>query len=79
VEGVVRTVTLVPRSVTPVLEAQIDDGTGVVTVAWLGRRSIHGIEAGRRIVVCGRLTCNTEKPVIYNPRYELRPSLVSSP
>ena len=73
VEGIVRSVSYVPLSRTPVLEAELDDGTGVITVAWLGRRIIHGIEAGRRMVVCGRLTCNTDKPTIYNPRYELRP------
>ena len=73
VEGVLRSVSFVPRTQTPVLEAELDDGTGVVTVAWLGRRFIGGIEAGRKIVVCGRLTCNTDKPTIYNPRYELRP------
>lgn len=75
VEGVLRSVSLVPRSHAPVVEAELDDGTGIITVAWLGRRTIHGIDAGRRIVVCGRLTCNTEKPTIYNPRYELRPQV----
>ena len=28
----------------------------------------------RTIVVRGRLTCNTDNPTIYNPRYELKPS-----
>ncbi len=51
------------------------DGSGSVTVIWLGRRRIPGIDAGRTIVVRGRLTCNTDNPTIYNPRYELKPTV----
>lgn len=74
VRGMVRSVTLRPRSTAPALEVELYDGSGTVTVVWLGRRAIPGIDAGRTMVVCGRLTCNTEKPTIYNPRYELKPT-----
>ena len=74
VTGMVRSLTLQPSSKVPALEVELYDGTGSVTVVWLGRRRIPGIEAGRTMQVTGRLTCNTERPTIYNPRYELRPA-----
>lgn len=74
VRGMVRSVTLRPQGKAPALEIELYDGSGSVSVVWLGRRRIPGIDAGRTIVVCGRLTCNTENPTIYNPRYELKPS-----
>lgn len=74
VRGMVRSVTLQPTSTTPALEIELYDGSGSVSVVWLGRRKIPGIEPGRTMVVCGRLTCNTENPTIFNPRYELKPS-----
>ena len=74
VRGMVRSVTLRPRSTVPALEIELYDGTGSVSVVWLGRRRIPGIDPGRTMVVCGRLTCNTENPTIYNPKYELKPT-----
>jgi RecG-like helicase len=74
VRGMVRSVTLRPQGHAPALEIELYDGSGSISVVWLGRRRIPGIDAGRTIVVRGRLTCNTENPTIYNPRYELKPS-----
>ncbi|MHB1067001.1 MAG: OB-fold nucleic acid binding domain-containing protein [Candidatus Nanopelagicales bacterium] len=73
VRGMVRSMTLRPRSNVPALEIELYDGSGSVTVVWLGRRRIPGIDPGRSMVVTGRLTCNTESPTIFNPRYELKP------
>jgi len=73
VAGVISSVCLHPAQRTPSLEIEVADDTGHVTVVWLGRRAIPGIEAGRRIRVCGRLTHAADHPVIYNPKYELRP------
>jgi hypothetical protein len=42
-------------------------------VVWLGRRSIVGIEPGRRIIASGRISMNRGRPVLFNPKYELRP------
>jgi len=70
--GTLRHVTLRPRSGTPALEAELYDGSGSVTLVWLGRRRILGIEPGRSLVVQGRLSINKGAAVIYNPRYELR-------
>ena len=44
--GTLRTVTLRPRGGVPALEAELFDGTGVITVVWLGRRRIAGIAPG---------------------------------
>jgi hypothetical protein len=71
-QGSLRTVTLRPRGGVPALEAELYDGSGVVTVVWLGRRRIAGIEPGRVIRVSGRTGLQDTTRVMYNPRYELR-------
>lgn len=53
------------------LEAEVTDGTGSVTVVWMGRREIPGVGAGRCIRVSGRLTSRGDHMVMYNPEYEL--------
>jgi hypothetical protein len=73
-EGVLRTVTLRPRGGVPALEAVLFDGTGTVTLIWLGRRRITGIEPGRSLRVEGRVGRNEDGCVMYNPRYDLRAS-----
>jgi RecG-like helicase len=69
--GTVSTVTITPRAGHPALEVELRDGSGAVTLVWLGRRQIPGIEAGRTLKVWGRISCHDEKRLIYNPRYEL--------
>jgi hypothetical protein len=71
--GTLRTVTLAPRGGAPALEAELYDGSGTVTVIWLGRRRIAGIAPGSSIQVEGRIGVQHAQRVIYNPRYELRP------
>ncbi len=78
VSGVISSVCLPPVHGTPTLEIDVSDDTGRLTVVWLGRRAIPGIEVGRRIVVKGRLTHGGARPVIYNPTYRLRPQEVTS-
>jgi RecG-like helicase len=72
VAGSLRAVVLRPRAGVPTLEAELYDGTGTVTLIWLGRRRIRGIDPGRTLVVHGRLTHQDGRPTIYNPAYELR-------
>ena len=72
VAGTVRSVVLRPRGGAPSLEAELYDGSGSVTLVWLGRRRIAGIEPGRSLVAHGRLADTDGHPVIFNPRYELR-------
>jgi hypothetical protein len=73
VSGTLRTVTLRPRAGVPALEAELFDGTDALDVVWLGRRSIAGIEPGRRIMATGRISHARGRRVLFNPRYELRP------
>lgn len=73
VRGTLRTVTLRPRGGVPALEAELYDGSGVITLVWLGRRRIAGISPGRALRVAGRIGDHEGVRIMYNPRYELRP------
>jgi hypothetical protein len=70
--GTLRTVTLRPRGGVPALEAELFDGSGAITLVWLGRRQITGIGPGRQLEVEGRIGVQDGVRVMYNPRYELR-------
>jgi hypothetical protein len=74
VVGMLRTVTIQPRGGSPSLQAELWDGSGSVDVVWIGRRRIAGIEPGRVIRAEGRMTQRDGRRVMFNPRYELRPS-----
>ena len=65
--------TLRPRGGVPALEADLYDGTGTITVVWLGRRRISGIVPGRSIEIRGRIGRHDGQRIMYNPRYELMP------
>ncbi|MFC8599733.1 MULTISPECIES: OB-fold nucleic acid binding domain-containing protein [unclassified Isoptericola] len=70
--GVLRSVVLRPREGVPTVEAELYDGSGSLDLVWLGRRSIAGIDPGRRIRVDG-LVCDVDgRRTMFNPRYELR-------
>lgn len=73
VAGTIRSVVLRPRGGVPSLEAEVYDGTGGVTLVFLGRRRIRGVECGRGVVARGRMTHFDGRPAIYNPAYELKP------
>jgi hypothetical protein len=69
--GTVRSLTIRPRAGTPALEAELYDGSGVVTLVFLGRRTISGIGPGRQLRATGRITSHEGRRLIFNPRYEL--------
>ncbi|MGI8521740.1 MAG: OB-fold nucleic acid binding domain-containing protein [Nocardioides sp.] len=71
--GTLSTVTLRPRGGVPALEAELYDGSGSITIVWLGRRRIAGIAPGRMMEVTGRIGVHDGERVLYNPRYELMP------
>ncbi|MBB5827936.1 OB-fold nucleic acid binding domain-containing protein [Micromonospora carbonacea] len=73
VNGRLRTVVYTPRTNLPTLEADLYDGSDVVTLVWLGRRHIAGIEPGRHLTARGRVAVRDDRKVIYNPYYELEP------
>jgi len=69
--GRISVLTLSPKGIGRGLEAELDDGTGTVRLVWLGRPSVPGIVAGRRLCVTGRLTQSDGRRTIFNPRYQL--------
>ena len=69
--GRLKTVVYTPRTNLPTLEADLYDGSDVVTLVWLGRRHISGIEPGRQVTARGRVAVRDDRKVIYNPYYEL--------
>lgn len=73
VTGRLRTVVYTPRTNWPTLEADLFDGSDSVTLVWLGRRRIAGIEPGRHLTAKGRIAVRDDLKVIYNPYYELEP------
>ncbi len=72
VAGTLRAVVLRPLAGVPTLEAELYDGTGCVTLVWLGRRRIRGIDPGRTLMASGRLTKRDGKATLFNPEYELQ-------
>ena len=76
--GTVSTVTINPRAGHPALEVELRDGSGAVTLVWLGRRQIPGIDCGRTLKVWGRISCHEGRRLVYNPRYELMQSPAAS-
>ncbi len=74
VSGTLRTVTLRPRAGVPALEAELYDGSGTISLVWLGRRRILAIEPGRVLTAYGFVTRTPSGPLMFNPQYELRPA-----
>lgn len=71
--GSLQSVTLRPKDRVPALEADLFDGSGTLLVVWLGRRSIGGVDPGRRISVTGLVTDVDGRPTMFNPNYSLSP------
>lgn len=74
VTGRLRSVVLKPRGSVPTLEAELFDGSGCVTLIWLGRRHIPGIEPGRALCAFGRIAESDGVRIMFNPWYELKQS-----
>lgn len=69
--GRIRSVELGPETADASLKAELFDGTDDVTLVWMGRRRIPGIEAGRTMRVRGRISVRDGRKVLYNPYYEI--------
>ncbi|WP_347347348.1 OB-fold nucleic acid binding domain-containing protein [Nigerium sp.] len=69
--GTIEVLTVHPMESTPWLEAQLSDGTGTISLIFMGRHQIPGIEAGRQLVVEGRISDVDGERRIYNPWYQL--------
>jgi hypothetical protein len=72
--GRLRTVEHCPRPAAATLEAELFDGSEAITLVWLGRRRIPGIEPGRTVKASGRIAVRDGRKVLYNPYYELQRS-----
>ena len=72
VHGAIRALRIRPNTNVPTVEADLWDGSGLITLIWLGRRAIAGISVGRSLIAEGRLTRGpSDQPTLFNPRYEL--------
>jgi RecG-like helicase len=74
IAGVVKRITVYPAEGSEAVEAVISDGTGEVSVVWMGRRSIPGLRLGTRVVVEGVLAEGRGGRKMVNPKFEFRPS-----
>lgn len=72
--GRLRSVELCPREAVATLEAELFDGSEGITLVWLGRRRIPGIEPGRMVRASGRVAVRDGRKVLYNPYYVLQRS-----
>lgn len=74
VRGTVRAIRLRPQTSVPMYEVELWDGTGSVTLLWLGRQTVPGVSIGRDLIAEGRMSRSPQElPAIYNPRYSLLP------
>ena len=71
IAGRVHAVRVQPRSGVATLECTIVDGTGSMTVVFLGRRDYPGLHTGRRVVVEGVVGEHHGRLAMLNPRLEL--------
>ena len=62
----------------PSLEAEVYDGSGHITLVWIGHRRLAGVDAGRTISAQGRVTCPQGRTTIFNPTYRLYPPTAES-
>jgi hypothetical protein len=71
VAGEIRSVRIVPRAGADALEATVQDGRGVLTAVFLGRRKIPGLSPGRRVMLEGVVSVVRGERLMYNPVYTL--------
>lgn len=74
VTGTVHSLAVPPQETRPELRVELYDGSGILELVWLGRRSIAGVEPGAYLTVTGRVACEDDRMVMYNPGYDLLPA-----
>jgi RecG-like helicase len=70
IAGVIRRMTVLPMQGKEALQALVSDGTGEVTIVFMGRRGIGGLSLGTRVVVEGVLGEHRGEVRAVNPRLE---------
>jgi hypothetical protein len=63
----------------PMLRAELGGGADRITIIWLGRNRIAGIEPGRMLAVEGTLSERGGRRIMYNPRYDLAADQAAGP
>ncbi len=71
VQGRVTSISTAPRGSAPTLQVEVWDETGGVTLNFLGRREIAGLEVGMEVRAEGMVGEDDGTLVILNPSYEL--------
>ena len=71
IQGRVTAIRTAPSGAAPVINVEIWDETGGVTLQFLGRREIRGLDIGSELRAEGMVAENEGKMTILNPSYEL--------
>jgi hypothetical protein len=71
IQGRVTSIRTAPSGAAPVINVEIWDETGGVTLQFLGRREIRGLDIGTELRAEGMVADNDGKMNILNPSYEL--------
>lgn len=71
VKGRARSIRVRPWGEVPTVELVVTDGTAALTVAFLGRRRLAGVDPGSVLTVEGMVGERNGKLVILNPAYRL--------
>jgi amino acid transporter len=71
VAGRVRSLRVAPQHDAPTLELVLVDGSGGISVVFLGRRDIAGIDVGTRMLVEGTVGVHKGRLALLNPSYQL--------
>ncbi|MCL2736681.1 MAG: hypothetical protein FWD75_08670 [Propionibacteriaceae bacterium] len=69
--GEIASVTLGPAGCAQGFQADLFDGTGHITLAWMGRPHIRGVTVGTTLRVWGRAAPWGQSLVVYNPAYTI--------
>ena len=71
IQGRVTSIRTAPSGAAPVINVEVWDETGGVTLQFLGRREIRGLDVGTQLRAEGMVADNEGKMTILNPSYEL--------
>jgi len=71
IAGVIRRLTVLPMQDNESLEVVISDGTGEVSIQFMGRRAIRGLTLGTRVVVEGVIGEQHGRVQMMNPSLEI--------
>jgi RecG-like helicase len=71
VQGRVNSIKSAPSNASPSVEVEVWDESGGVTLQFLGRREITGLEVGAQLRAEGMVGENNGQLIILNPSYEI--------